>query len=48
MIECIKDNLQKGKIPQDKVQSSVDEIVNFMFENMTNLFHDLNQKHEAC
>ena len=33
MIDCLNDNLQKGEIPQDQVQSSVDEVVNFMFEN---------------
>ena len=43
IIDCLNDNLQKGEIPQDQIQSSVDEVVNFMFENMTNLFHELNQ-----
>ena len=43
MIDCLNDNLQKGEIPLDKVQSLVDEIFKFMFENMANLFHELNQ-----
>ena len=43
MIDCLNDNLQKGEIPLDKVQSVVDEIFKFMFENLANLFHELNQ-----
>ena len=41
MLECLHETVKSDAVPKDEMINKINDTVEYLFENMTNLFHDL-------